>query len=79
VAHLSAFSRTSSWLGRTGGLLPFGIFGSWIFLSMIDLLKRTAYALEDEASMNKILILLIYFTHLGILSGFGELEGPTQS
>ena len=35
-AHLSAFSRTSSWLGLKGGFeLSLGIFGSWIFLSMI--------------------------------------------
>jgi len=38
-AHLSAFSLTVSWLGRTGGLESFGIFGNWIFLSMSDLLK----------------------------------------
>ena len=63
VAHLSAFSRTWSWLGRTGGLEPFGIFGSWIVLSMIDLLGFRAYAFGDEFAMNKPLILLCYFTN----------------
>jgi len=41
-AHFAAFCLTSSWLGRTGGLGPFGIFGSSfpgtsIFLSMVNL------------------------------------------
>jgi hypothetical protein len=34
-AHLPAFSRTSSWLGLTGGFESRGIFGNSIFLSMI--------------------------------------------
>jgi len=44
-AHFSAFSLTSSWLGRTAGFGPFGIFGisilgSWMFLSMAVLHGR---------------------------------------
>jgi hypothetical protein len=38
MAHLSAFSLTLSWLGRTGGFEPLGIFGSFVSFSMTALL-----------------------------------------
>jgi len=46
---------------------------------MIDLLKLQPYALEDEATMNKPLILLHFFTNLTILTRDMELELPAQS
>ncbi|WP_407154202.1 hypothetical protein [Bradyrhizobium sp. STM 3557] len=78
-AHLSAFSLTSSWLGRFGGFESFGIFGSSILFSMSQSPWPKGYACQDDRKMNNPLNLLMFITHLANSSTLPELRTLTQS
>ena len=61
--HFSIFSTTFSWLGRTGGLGSLGLRGSWLSLS-IGISLPANLLRQADCSMNNVLILFSFFTHL---------------